>query len=280
MPLTDTRRMLNDAMHNHYAVGAFNIENMETAQAVAAAAEKMRAPVIMQTSPSTVAYASPGIFAGMIAKIAAETKVPVALHLDHGGSLELCRNCIEAGFTSVMIDGSALAYHENVALTKSVVTMAGDLPVEAELGTVGGKEDNISASVHYTDPDEAAVFVKETGISSFAPAIGTAHGIYKSEPVLDMERLSKIREKVDVPLVLHGTSGIADDQVREMVARGICKVNYATELRLVFSAAVKEYIAGHGDVYDPKKYLAAGRDAVAARVCSLIEVLGSAGRAE
>ena len=178
-----------------------------------------------------------------------------------------------------MIDGSKLPFAENIEITRRVVAMAAELPVEAELGTVGGKEDGMEAKPQYTDPDEAAEFVRRTGISSFAVAIGTAHGVYKGEPKLDLDRLSEVRAKVDIPLVLHGTSGVPEDQVRECIRRGICKVNYATDLRIVFTAAVKKAIAEQPDAFDPKKYLAAGRKAVEERVRELIRLLGSEGKA-
>jgi tagatose 1,6-diphosphate aldolase GatY/KbaY len=178
-----------------------------------------------------------------------------------------------------MIDGSLLEFNENIKLSKSVVDMAGDIPVEAELGTVGGKEDSHSASILYTDPDDAVKFVESTGIFSFAPAIGTSHGVYKSEPNLQLELLEEIGKRISNPLVLHGTSGVPDETVKECIARGIAKVNYATDLRVTFSRAVKEYLAQTPDVFDPKKYLGAARTAVKERVKELIEVCGSAGKA-
>lgn len=279
MAFVTTKEMMLTAQANHYAVGAFNVENMEMAQAVIAAAEEMNAPVIVQTTPGTLKYADPKVFAGMVSRMARDAKVPVALHLDHGSSFELAQTCVQEGYTSVMIDGSLLPFDGNVTLSRSVVAMANGLPVEAELGKVGGKEDDHEAAAAYTDPEEAARFVKETGVFSFAPAIGTAHGVYKAEPKLDLDRLSAIREVVDTPLVLHGTSGVPNEQVRECIARGICKVNYATELRVIYSNAVKAYLAANPDAYDPKKYGAAGREAVKNRVCELIELLGSKGKA-
>ena len=279
MAFVNTKEMLLAAQENHYAIGAFNVENMEMAQAVIAAAEEMNAPVIIQTTPGTLKYAEPMVFAGMVSRMAAKASVPVALHLDHGSSFALAQQCVTEGYTSVMIDGSLLPFNENVALTRSVVEMASGLPVEAELGKVGGKEDDHEADAAYTDPDEAARFVRETGVFTFAPAIGTAHGVYKAEPKLDLDRLSEIRKVVDAPLVLHGTSGVPDEQVRECIRRGICKVNYATELRVVFSDAVKKYIAENPSAYDPKKYCAAGRESVKNRICQLIELLGSNGKA-
>ena len=279
MAFVSTRDMMLDAQKNGYAIGAFNVENMEMAQAVISAAEEMHAPVIVQTTPGTLKHAEPKVFAGFISRLARDAKAPVALHLDHGSSYELAENCAREGYTSLMIDGSLLPYEGNVTLSRQVVAMACGIPVEAELGKVGGKEDDHEADAAYTDPEEAARFVKETGVFSFAPAIGTAHGVYKAEPKLNLERLSAIRARVDAPLVLHGTSGVPDEQVRECIRRGICKVNYATELRVVYSNAVKAYLQKDPDVYDPKKYSAAGRATVKARVCELIELLGSKGKA-
>ena len=266
MSFVTTREMLKEAQRGKYAIGAFNAENMEMVQAIIAAAEWEKAPVMIQTTPGTLKYADPMIFAGMVSRLAAAAQTPVALHLDHGNSFELAEYCVAQGYTSVMIDGSLLPFEENIALSARVVKMAGDIPVEAELGTVGGKEDSHSASVAYTDPDQAEEFVRRTGIFSFAPAIGTAHGVYKAEPRLDLERLSEIAGRVDAPLVLHGTSGVPDDTVRECIRRGVCKVNYATDLRITFTQAVQAYVAENPKAIDPKKYLGAAREAVEKRV--------------
>lgn len=275
MPFVSTREMLKKAQQEKYAVGAFNAENMEMVQAIVAAAEAEHAPVIIQTTPGTLKYADAMIFAGQASRLAAAAKVPVALHLDHGNSFELAEYCVRQGYTSVMIDGSLLPFEDNVALSRRVVEMAGDTPVEAELGTVGGKEDSHEASMSYTDPAQAEEFVRRTGVYSFAPAIGTAHGVYKSTPKIDLERLSEIAARVDAPLVLHGTSGVPDETVRACIERGICKVNYATDLRITFTNAVKAYIAENPNAFDPKKYLGAARAAVTERVRELIRVCGS-----
>lgn len=275
MPFVSTREMLKKAQQGKYAVGAFNAENMEMVQAIVAAAEAEHAPVIIQTTPGTLKYADAMIFAGQASRLAAAAKVPVALHLDHGNSFELAEYCVRQGYTSVMIDGSLLPFEDNVALSRRVVEMAGDTPVEAELGTVGGKEDSHEASMSYTDPAQAEEFVRRTGVYSFAPAIGTAHGVYKSTPKIDLERLSEIAARVDAPLVLHGTSGVPDETVCACIERGICKVNYATDLRITFTNAVKAYIAENPNAFDPKKYLGAARAAVTERVRELIRVCGS-----
>ena len=279
MSLVRTDEMLLRAQSGGYAVGAFNVENLEMIQAVIDSAEKMRAPVIIQTTPGTLGYAPPEAFAGAVRALAMEASVPVALHLDHGNSFELTVRCRNAGYTSVMIDGSLLPFDDNVKLTRSVVEASADIPVEAELGTVGGKEDSHSASVRYTDPGQAAEFVERTGVSSFAPAIGTAHGIYKDEPVLRIDLLREIRAAVSVPLVLHGTSGVSDETVGECIKAGICKVNYATDLRCAFTQAVRSALDNGKDIIDPKKYLAAGRTAVEQRVCELIRVCSCEGKA-
>lgn len=279
MPFVTTTEMMKTAQKGGYAVGAFNAENLEMVQAIIAAAEEENAPVMIQTTPGTLKYAGPECFAGLVSRLARDSKVPAALHLDHGNSYELAEKCAREGYTSLMIDGSKLPFEENITLTRRVVAMAGALPVEAELGTVGGKEDGHEAEPQYTDPEQAAEFVERTGISSFAVAIGTAHGVYKGEPKLDLDRLSAVRERVDIPLVLHGTSGVPEDQVRACIARGICKINYATDLRITFTDAVKKALEANPDAFDPKKYLAAGREAVKNRVRELIRLCGSSGKA-
>jgi tagatose 1,6-diphosphate aldolase GatY/KbaY len=279
MPLVKAGSLLQNAQAGEYAVGAFNVENLEMAQGVVAAAERMGAPVIVQTTPGTLRYAPPEAFAGMVRALAEAAVVPVALHLDHGHAFELAERAVAAGYTSIMIDGSTLPYEQNLALTRRVVSMATGLPVEAELGTVGGKEDDHAAQVQYTDPAMARDFARDTGIASFAVAIGTAHGVYKGEPKLDLDRLSAIREAVAVPLVLHGTSGVPAAQVRACIRRGICKVNYATELRIVFSQAVRRALAAAPEALDPKAYLGPAREAVTELVCQRIKLCGCDGKA-
>lgn len=284
MSLVTTKELLLDAQKNGYAVGAFNVENMEMVQAVVAAADELKSPVIMQTTPSTVKYADLAYFYAN-AKVAAEAaSVPVAIHLDHGSSFELAMRAYRTGYTSIMIDGSHETYEENIKVSKAVADAChpGGVPVEAELGKVGGKEDDLDGGDGdpYTDPEQAAEFVKLTGVDSLAIAIGTAHGVYKGEPKLDLDRLGEIRKVVDVSLVLHGTSGVPDETVKECVKRGICKVNYATDLRIAFSKGVKSVMAANPDVFDPKKYNAAGREEVKEYVKQKIMVVGSNGKAK
>jgi len=252
--------MLLDAQRGQYAVGAFNIENLEMAQAVIEAAEETGSPVMLATTPSTLRYAPPAVFAAMVGALAAQAKVPVAMHLDHGSSVELVGQALAAGYTSVMIDGSALSFEQNVAVTCEAVRVAGGrAPVEGELGRIGGKEDDLVAEGANTDPAQAAEFVKRTSVDSLAVGIGTAHGFYAKTPVLDKERLSEIRAVVKVPLVLHGASGLTDEDVRDCIARGICKVNFATELRVAYTEGVKQALREDANVYDPKKLGEAGK---------------------
>ena len=280
--LVTSKELLLDAQKNGYAVGAFNVENMEMVQAVIAAAEELRSPVIMQTTPSTLKYADADLFYANVACVAKKASVPVVMHLDHGSSFELAMKAFRAGYTSIMIDGSHSVFEENIAITKSVVDAChpGNVPVEAELGKVGGKEDDLDGgNGGYTDPSEAAEFVERTGVDFLAVAIGTAHGVYKGIPKLDLERLSEIRNLVSIPLVLHGTSGVPDETVKECIKRGICKVNYATDLRIAFTEGVKQVLTEKPDTIDPKKYIAAGREKVKEYVMSKMIVCGSNNRA-
>ena len=283
MPLVTSKEMLLKAQQGGYAVGAFNAENMEMVKAIIAAAEELKAPVMIQTTPSTVKYGTVETYAAIVAAEAAKASVPVCLHLDHGDSFELAMRAIHAGYTSVMIDGSKLSFEENIQLTKKVadVAKALDIPCEAELGKVGGKEDDLEAEADTnTDPAEAKEFAERTGVTSLAVAIGTAHGFYVGTPVLDKERLSEIRKVVDVPLVLHGASGLSDDDVRDCVKRGMCKVNFATELRDAYSKAVKATFPEKENNIDPKAYGRAAIEAVKELVKYRMKVCGCDGKAE
>lgn len=282
MALMTTKKMLADAQTGGYAVGAFNVENMEMVQAVIAAAEELRSPVILQTTPGTLGYAGVEMFFAMARAQAATASVGVALHLDHGNSFDLAARAVRAGYTSVMYDGSQHPYEDNVAVSQRVTQMchAMGLPVELELGTVGGKEDQLrSKGVAYTDPRQAVDFVEKTDPDSLAVAIGTAHGVYKGVPRIDVDLLSRIREVVSVPLVLHGSSGLDDAVVIECVRRGICKVNFATELRIAYTKAVREHLQEHPGAIDPKKFGVPARDAVVEGVKARIAIMGSEGKA-
>lgn len=282
MSFETSKNMLLDAQKGKYAVGAFNAENMEMVKAIIKAAEELKAPVMIQTTPSTVKYASLEMFVAMVKEEAEKATVPVCLHLDHGNSFELAVQAIKDGYTSIMIDGSKLPFEQNVDLVQRVVSVAhpNGLPVEAELGKVGGKEDDLSVDIDTnTDPKEAVEFVKKTGIDSLAVAIGTAHGFYVGTPVLDKNRLKEINSLIDIPLVLHGASGLSDQDVKDCIALGICKVNFATELRVAYTEAVKSLLKEDPSIYDPKKLGAVGMIAVTKQVESRIRVCGCDGKA-
>lgn len=271
--------MLRKAQRGGYAVGAFNIENLEMAQAVLMAAEAMGSPVILQTTPGTLLYAPPGAYAGMVQALVPKG-CAVALHLDHGNSLAQVQACLDAGYTSIMMDGSKLPFDENIALTKRVVTMAGEIPVEAELGLVGGKEDSLEETcAQYTDPEQAEEFMGRTGAFSLAVGIGTAHGLYQGKPHLKIPLVSQIAARISAPLVLHGTSGVDEDEVRDCIRCGICKVNYATDLRQAYTLGIQETLAASPGVLDPKAYGKQARNRVFTLVCERIRMLGSKGKA-
>lgn len=283
MSLVTSKEMLLKAQKGGYAVGAFNVENMEMVKAVIKAAEELNAPVMLQTTPSTVKYGTLETYFGIVAAEAKKAAVPVCLHLDHGSSFELAVKAIKAGYTSVMIDGSHEEFENNIAVTKKVVDVAEacGIPVEAELGKVGGKEDDLEAEADTnTNPEEAKEFVERTNVSSLAIAIGTAHGFYAGTPVLDKERVSQIKELVSVPLVLHGASGLSDEDVKECVQRGMCKVNFATELRVAYTDACKKLLAEKPETFDPKKLGVVGMEAVTELVKGRMKVCGCDGKAE
>lgn len=282
--LVSTKEMLQKAYEGHYAVGAFNVENLEFVMAAIRAAQDKNSPIIVQTTPGTLRYASLDYFKAMVTVAAEAVSVPVALHLDHGDTFERCVQAMRAGYTSVMIDGSHVPYEDNLAVTSAVTKVAGpiNLPVEAELGKVGGKEDDgplVADENPYTDPDQAAEFVERTHCTSLAVGVGTVHGVYKGEPHIEQSILKEIAAHTSLPLVLHGTSGVPNDQVREAIANGICKVNYATELRQVFTAGMMKYMGAHPETFDPKKSLTPAMEAVYALVCSHMDNLGSTNKA-
>lgn len=279
MPLVSLNDVLKKAQKEKYAVGAFNIENMEMAQAVISGAEELNSPVILQTTPSTLKYAEPYLFFSMVEALAKRAQVPVVMHLDHGNSFALAAKAFRAGYTSVMIDGSQLPLEDNISLTKTVVDMCrpAGVSVEAELGCIGGKEDDLSADNLYTNPEEVKQFVEETGVDALAVAIGTAHGVYKSKPNLNISRLKEIHQITEVPLVLHGTSGVPDELVKECIANGICKVNYATDLRIAFTQGVTDILKDE-KVFDPKKYNAKGRELVKEYAMARMLMCGSVGK--
>lgn len=283
MSFVTSEKMLLDAQKGGYAVGAFNVENMEMVMAVIAAAEELHAPLMLQTTPSTVKYAGLDMYLANVKTAAKRAKVPVCMHLDHGDSFDLAMQALRVGYSSIMIDGSHNVFEENIAVTKAVVDACrpSKVPVEAELGKVGGKEDDLDGgNGGYTDPMEAKEFVERTGVGSLAVAIGTAHGVYKGEPKLDLDRLAEIRKVVSIPLVLHGASGLSEEAVKESIKRGICKVNFATELRIAYTDGVKEFLAANPDAFDPKKYGKVAMEHVKEIVKLRMKMCGCDGKAE
>ncbi len=310
MALVTTKEMFEKAYAGHYAIGAFNINNMEIIQGVVRAAKSQNSAVILQVSKSALEYANPLYLKAMVDAAVAETGIDIALHLDHGPNLETVKKCIDAGFTSVMFDGSHYDYEENVAKTKEVVEYAHSrgVVVEAELGQLAGVEDDVNvdaANATYTDPDQAVDFVKRTGVDSLAIAIGTSHGAYKfkGDAKLDFERLEKITAKLEeagfhnYPLVLHGASSVDQESVetcnkygakidgakgmpaemlRDAAKMGICKINMDTDLRLAMTAAIRKSLSEKPEAFDPRGYCGAAREYIQEIVTRKIETaLGS-----
>lgn len=291
MALITSEEMFRKALKSDYAIGAFNVNNMEIIQGIVEAAGEENAPLILQVSAGARKYAKGPYLRHLVEAAIEDTGVDVCLHLDHGEDFEICKQCVDDGFTSVMIDGSKHPFEENISLTKEVVKYAHahGVVVEAELGKLAGIEDNINVdarSATFTDPDEAAEFVERTGVDSLAIAIGTSHGAYKfkGDPYLDFERLKAIHKLIpDTPLVLHGAStvlkefvdrcneyggkipgaqGVPEEMIREAVKHGVCKVNIDTDLRLAMTAEIRRVFIEQPDVFDPRKYLGPGREAI------------------
>jgi tagatose bisphosphate family class II aldolase len=285
MALINPLEFIAAARKKGAAIAAFNVHNLETVQAVVEAAAAERAPVMIQTTPGTLKHA--GIpYIGAIVKAAADLyRIPIALHVDHCGSFQTIVQCIQHGYTSVMIDSSKLAYADNIAMVKKVVEVArsAGVAVEAELGRIGGTEDQLTIDEReaaLTVPEEARDFAQKTGIDTLAIAIGTAHGEYKGEPKLDFERLTAIRDLVTIPLVLHGASGVPDESVREAIRNGICKINIATELKIPMAKAIRECFANNPKENDPRNYMGAAKEAVKKVVREKIRLCNASGLAD
>lgn len=313
--LVGTQDMFQKALKGGYAIGAYNVNNMEILQAIAEAAEETRSPIILQVSAGARKYANQTYLIKLVEAALATTTVPIALHLDHGADFEICKACIDGGFSSVMIDGSRFPLDENIALTKQVVEYAHQrgVSVEAELGKLAGVEDDVkvhSKDATYTDPEDAVKFVKETGCDSLAIAIGTSHGAYKfkGEAKLDFERLASIKKALaeagfpDYPIVLHGSSSVpkylvekcnkfggnlpdAQGVPEEMLAfaskNGVAKINIDTDLRLAMTSTIREFFVEHPEKFDPREYMGPGRTAVKELVKhKMADVLGTAGHAD
>ncbi len=311
MSLVNTKEMFKKAYKNKYAIGAFNVNNMEIIQGIVGAASELSAPIILQASAGARKYAKPIYLKKLVEAAVEESNIPIALHLDHGDSFEVCKNCIDSGFTSVMIDGSALPFDENVKITKKVSDYAHkyNVSVEGELGSLAGIEENINISSEksfYTDPDQVEKFVKNTNVDSLAIAIGTSHGAYKfkpgQKPKLRFDILEAIEKKLpEFPIVLHGASsvvpefvkeintfggnlkeaiGIPEDMLRKAASMAVCKINVDSDLRLAMTAKIRKSLFENPENFDPRKYLSPAREAIKEIVKHKIkDVMGSAGQA-
>ncbi len=311
MPIVNTKEMFKKAYEGGYAIGAFNVNNMEIVQGIIAACKELNSPVILQVSGGARKYAHHAYLYNMVKAAEEESGLPIALHLDHGNSFELCKDCIDGGFTSVMIDGSHLPYEENVALTKKVVDYAHahGVTVEGELGQLAGIEDEVNVSAEnasYTDPDQVQDFVTRTGVDSLAIAIGTSHGAFKfkpgQKPQLRFDILQEVMDRLPgFPIVLHGASsvmpeyvaqinefggqmadaiGIPEDMLRQAASMAVCKINVDSDLRLALTAGIRKHLAENPGHFDPRQYLADGRANIAEVVSHKIKnVLGSEGKA-
>jgi fructose-bisphosphate aldolase class II len=285
MALVSMKEMLEKGKKEGYAVGQFNINNLEFTQAILQAAEEEKSPVILGVSEGAAKYMGGFISVVYMVKGLMEsykTTVPVAIHLDHGSSFEKCKEAIDAGFTSVMIDASHHAFEENVEVTSKVVEYAHarNVSVEAELGTVGGQEDDIIAEgVIYADPVECAELVKRTAIDCLAPALGSVHGPYKGEPNLGFKEMEEIAGLADLPLVLHGGTGIPAHDIERSISLGTAKINVNTESQISATKAIRAYLDEHQEQYDPRKYLTPARDAIKATVIGKMRIFGSSNKA-
>ena len=311
MPLVTSKEMFEKAYKGGYAIGAFNVNNMEIIQGITGAAAKLKAPVILQVSKGARSYANRTYLMKLVEAAVIETGLPICLHLDHGDSFEICKSCIDDGFTSVMIDASSKPFAENIALTRQVVEYAHDrgVVVEAELGTLAGIEDEVNVSAEdssYTRPEEVEEFVSKTGCDSLAIAIGTSHGAYKfkpgTKPQLRFDVLEDVEKKLPgFPIVLHGSSsvpqefvekinkfggnmpgaiGVPEDQLRKAASMAVCKINIDSDLRLAMTASIREYLTMHPDHFDPRQYLKPARQAIEDMVShKIVDVLGCEGKA-
>jgi len=311
MPLVNTKKMFEMAYKNGYAVGAFNVNNMEITQGIVEAVAEKKAPLILQVSRGARAYAKNSYLKAIINVVVEENpQIPIAINLDHGDTFETCKQFVDDGFTSVMIDGSHLPFEENIALTKQVVEYAHprDVVVEAELGQLGGIEEDVvgvdDVSKHIADPDQAVEFVEKSGCDSLAIACGTSHGAYKfkTEPTIAFDVIQEIGERLPgFPLVMHGSSsvlkefkdlinkyggqmpdamGVPEDMVTKASQMAMCKVNIDTDLRMALTAKIRQVFAEKPGEFDPRKYLGPGRDAIREMVLHKLDVLGCAGKAE
>ena len=263
--VVSSARLMKKASREGYAIPAFNIDNLESAMAVSEVMHEMRLPVIVQMIPRTLNYGGIAMYPAMMRELMADCPVDYALHLDHGNSLALAQKCIASGFSSVMFDGSAMSFEDNIKFTKEVTDYAlpMDVSVEGELGTIGGKEEgDTDLEATYTKVSEAEEFVRRTNVSTLAIGVGTAHGVYKGEPKINVQRIKEIHEAIETPLVLHGASGLSDEVIRDCIAAGISKINFATELRQAYTNGIKAEFEKDPEVFDPKIYMRGAIDSI------------------
>jgi fructose-bisphosphate aldolase class II len=277
--------ILAKANIDNYAIGAFNTSNLESTQAIIESAEELSSPVIIQVSEGGFNYAGGKSIAAIVKTMAADASVPIALHLDHGKEFSILMKAVRYGFTSIMFDGSRYPLDENIEKTRRIVDIARSvgISVEAELGKIGGTEDNVSVSDNdalFTDPDEAVKFVKETGVDYLAIAIGTAHGQYKGTPHLDFERLKEIKSRLGMPIVLHGASGVPEDDIKKAVNLGVNKINIDTDIREAFTAAVRQFLNENPEEYDPRKILGPAKKSMKEVIKKKIIMFGSDDKAK
>lgn len=278
--LVNSKEMLEKAKENHYAVPHFNINNLEWTRFILEECEKEKSPVILGVSEGAAKYMGGfQVVANMVKNLdeSLAISVPVCLHLDHGSSVESCIEAIRAGFTSVMIDASQESLETNCAMTKKVVDYAHErnVTVEAEIGHVGGEEDGIADVLAYAKVEDACLLASKTGIDTLAPALGSVHGLYKGEPKLDFDRMAEIQKLTNLPLVLHGGSGIDDEKIKKAIACGICKLNINTELQIEWSKGVRGFLEKEKSVYDPRKIIKAGEEQMKKAICAKIHLLAS-----
>lgn len=284
MPLVSMNEFLPKAKANKFAVGQFNINNLEFTQAIVEAGIREKSPLIFGVSEGALKYMGIEFTVALAEAAARKSGLPIALHLDHGSSFEIAMKCIRAGFTSIMFDGSHYPFEENVRMTKEIVKAAHAMgvSVEGELGTIGGVEDDISvdeADAALAKPEEAIRFWEETGVDALAIAVGTAHGMYKGEPKIRFDIIREVAEKVPVPIVLHGGSGVPDDAIREAIRCGVGKINVNTENQVACTNKIREVLGKDSNVYDPRKYLGPAREAMVEVVVEKIRLFGSSNQA-
>lgn len=281
--IVNAKKMLEDAKVNKYAVPHFNINNLEWTRYILEECNRLKSPVILGVSEGAIRYMGGyKVVANLVKNLDEELniQIPVAIHLDHGSSVESCKKAVDAGFTSVMLDASKYSLEENIDMTKQVVEYARikNITIEAEIGHIGGSEDNMSSEIAYAKVDDAVKLYNETKIDFLAPALGSVHGLYKGEPCLDFDKMKEISEKTNIPLVLHGGTGIDDEKLKKAIASGICKVNINTELQIAWTKAVRKFLSEDTKAYDPRTVIKSGEQSMKQAIEHKVNVLGSINR--